>query len=554
MRDSWVIVERELLALLRTNKALAILLAVALGFALVVLLKWPTSALVGLSGSQPRQVFQALSYAMLTAAILIVPVFPATSLVREVKQHTLQLLLHSPLSRTSIYLGKMGAMLGFIVMLLFATLPAMACCYAMGGVSFTGEILKLYGFLFVVCTQLVVVGLLVGTYSRSSEGALRWAYGVTFGLVVIPVIPDLFLRGSASMFATAASSLKLLSPIPALLQLVNHSSVGGAGMMESRDAVSIYLMLALAFIVLGSLFCIFRLSHHLLDRSRSQGIITDDQSAGVRAARRVFFLIDPQRRKSGIPPLVNPVMVKEFRSRQFGRLHWLLRLIAGCAIMSLLLTLATTLGTVDWGVKTMGGIIIILQVSLIVLLTPGLAGGMIAGEIEGGGWNLLRTTPLRPGKILSGKLISVCITLAFILCATLPGYAIIMKIKPVLYEQVTQVLISLVLAALLSMLVSATVSSFFRTTTAATTVSYAILISLYAGTMLVWLNRDAPFSHSFVRQTLMFNPMATALSAIQTPGFEGYDLVPTGWWTTGAMCLGLLIILYIRIWRLSRPD
>ena len=104
------------------------------------------------------------------------------------------------------------------------------------------------------------------------------------------------------------------------------------------------------------------------------------------------------------------------------------------------------------------------------------------------------------------------------------------------------------------MLVSATVSSFFRTTTAATTVSYAILISLYAGTMLVWLNRDAPFSHSFVRQTLMFNPMATALSAIQTPGFEGYDLVPTGWWTTGAMCLGLLIILYIRIWRLSRPD
>lgn len=554
MRDSWVIVERELLALLRTNKALAILLAVALGFAIVVLLKWPTSAIVGLSGSQPRQVFQALAYAMLTSAVLIVPVFPATSLVREVKKHTLQLLLNSPLARTSIFLGKAGAMLGFILLLLFATLPAMICCYAMGGVSFTGDIIKLYGFLLVLCMQLVVVGLLVGTYARTSEAALRWAYGVTFGLVVIPVIPDLFLRGSQSSFASIASLLKMVSPIPALLQLVNHGSIGGTGLMESRNLVAWYLVMAAVFILVGSVICVRRLSHSLLDRSRSQGIITDDQSVGVRAARRVFFLIDPQRRKSGIPPLVNPVMVKEFRSRQFGRLHWLLRLIAGCAILSLLLTYATTMGTIDWGVETIGGIIIVLQVGLIVLLTPGLAGGMIAGEIESGGWNLLRTTPLRPGRILAGKLISVCITLAFILCATLPGYAIIMRIRPVLYEQVTQVLVSLVLAALLSMLISATVSSFFKTTAAATTVAYAVLISLYAGTMLVWLNRDAPFSPGFVRQTLTLNPMATALSAIQAPGFENYDLVPIGWWTTGAMCIGLLVILYIRIWQLSRPD
>ena len=32
---------------------------------------------------------------------------------------------------------------------------------------------------------------------------------------------------------------------------------------------------------------------------------------------------------------VNPVMVKEFRSRRFGRSHWTLRLIAFGAILSL---------------------------------------------------------------------------------------------------------------------------------------------------------------------------------------------------------------------------
>ncbi len=73
--------------------------------------------------------------------------------------------------------------------------------------------------------------------------------------------------------------------------------------------------------------------------------------------------------------------------------------------------------------EPIGGLIIVLQVALIVLMTPGLAGGMIAGEIEGGGWNLLRVTPISAGKILRGKLISVCITLLLLLCATLPGYA-----------------------------------------------------------------------------------------------------------------------------------
>ncbi|MFK7817888.1 MAG: ABC transporter permease, partial [Planctomycetaceae bacterium] len=258
MRESWVIVERELLALLRTNRALGILLFVAIGFAAVVLLKWPTDSIVALSGSQPRQVFQGLAYAMLTTAVLVVPVFPATSLVREIRKKTLQLLLHSPLKRTSIYLGKLGAMFGFILLLMFATLPALVCCYAMGGISFGGDVLKLYVFLIIVCLQLAVVGLLVGTYARTPEAALRWGYGLTFLVVVVPVIPDLFLRGSDTALAEGASLLKAISPIPALLQRVQQDSIGGTGLIESRNLVTWYLVIAIAFIILGSLWCIRR--------------------------------------------------------------------------------------------------------------------------------------------------------------------------------------------------------------------------------------------------------------------------------------------------------
>lgn len=554
MNGCLIIIERELLALLRSSKTLAIFMAVAVSFAVIVFLKWPSSGIVDLDGAKGREVFQWLTYSMLAATILIVPVFPSTGLVTEVRRRTLELLLNSPLSRTSIYMGKALAMLGFVVMVLFATLPALACCFLMGGVSFSGDVLKLYSFLLLVSSQLIVVGLLVGTFARSTESALRWSYGVTFALTIIPYVPDALFPGGTSPIARACQWLKLVSPIPALTQMLNQGSVGGTGLVESRDAVIWYAGISASFIVAGSIVCILRLSHSLLDRSRSQGFITDDQSQWIRASRRVLYLVDPQRRSAGIPPLVNPVMVKEFQCRQFGRMHWLLRFVAGCAVLSLLLTLASAQGTEARGVEYTGALIIVLQVVLIVLLTPGLASGMIAGEMEGGSWNLLRVTPLSPGRILRGKLISVLLTLALLLCATLPGYAVIMLIKPTLQQQVIQVLISLALAALLSMLVSATVSSFFRSTAVATTVSYGVLAAIFGGTMLIWMNREAPFGFDFVESALRLNPMAAALNAMQAEGFKAYDLVPSAWWITGGTCAALLLVLYVQLIRLTRPD
>ncbi|MCA9086587.1 MAG: ABC transporter permease [Planctomycetaceae bacterium] len=551
---AFVIIRRELLALLRTNRALAILTSVSLLFAVVVILKWPSSALVDLTGRQAREVFQWLAWSMMAVALFVVPVFPATSMVREIRGRTLELLLNSPLSRVSLYLGKVGAMIGYVTLLLFATLPAMACCYLMGGVSLTDHVLRLYAFLFFASLQLIVIGMLVGTWARSIEEALRWSYGVTFAVAVLAIFPDYFLQGGESLFAMASRWIKLISPIPGLMQLTSQSALGSAGLMEERDLVTAYLIISGIFIVVGSIVCISRLSHALLDRSRWQGIITDELSTGGQAVRRVLFLVDPQRRSKGIPFFLNPVMVKEFRCRQFGRLHWLLRLVAGCAVVSLALSVATTTSTVDWGVASVGGVIIVMQVLLLALITPGLSGGMIAGELETGGWDLMRVTPLSAGKILRGKLVSVSLTLLLLLCATLPGYGIIMAIQPTMKTQVLQVITSLIFVALVSMLTSATVSSFFRRAATATTVAYAILIALFAGTMLIWVNRGAPFGHSLVESALRLNPMAAALHAMDAADFRTYQLIPSAWWYAGVLSCVLIVVLYLRIRRLSLPD
>ena len=302
------------------------------------------------------------------------------------------------------------------------------------------------------------------------------------------------------------------------------------------------------------LLTIGRLNHTILDRARPQGVMTDDRPLVQRLLRRLIFLVDPQRRKAGIGWFLNPIMVKEFRTRRFGRFHWLLRLVAVCAVLSLALTYAATTGTMDWDVETIGGIMVMLQVALIILITPSLAAGLISTERESGGWELLQMTPLSAGLILRGKLFSVVLTLILILFATLPGYVFMIYIQPAVQPQVEVMLICLVLTAAFALVLSAAISSLFRRTAPAMTTAYTLLFGICAGTLLIWLGRDAPFGHTMVETTLTINPMAAALSVIEAPGFAQYRLVPGNWWFIGGASACLLIFLVMQTGRLTRPQ
>ena len=273
MKGSLVIAERELPAILRSRQTVWILLAVASIFAATVLLKWPESGVASLSGDQAKATFRSLALSMLAAVVLIIPAFPATGIVVEVRRRTMELLLNSPLRRFEIFTGKAIALLGFVLILLTVTLPAMASCYAMGGISFTNDVLVLYGFIVIVCLQLIVLGVLVGTFAGSPESALRWAYGCTFALVVVTLIPWQFLQGFEGWMGNYAGLLRKLSPITALLELLNDSGLETVGLSTQENLFAAYLWSAAIFVVVGSIVCISRLNYSLLDRSRSQGVI-----------------------------------------------------------------------------------------------------------------------------------------------------------------------------------------------------------------------------------------------------------------------------------------
>jgi ABC-type transport system involved in multi-copper enzyme maturation permease subunit len=548
------IVRRELLELIRTRRAVAAQVALAVAVAALVVARWPSAGVGDLSGAAALQVLRVFGYGLLAGLLLILPAFPATAIVREKVRGTLSLLLNSPMSVFSIYAGKLGGVLGFTGLLLFATLPAAAACYALGGSTGRGGIGLLYAVLAVAAVQIATLGLVVSSRAQGIDGALRTTYALVLTICVLPLTAHWMFPRDDPMAIAASEWLGSLSPVPAVMEAVGQGGIGPPGTDMRAGAAIRYFIVALGVSVLCAALTLSRLARAPLDRPRPPGVMTQDRSASARAARRLFFLIDPNRRSRSTSLWVNPVMVKEFRTRRFGRSNWTLRLLALAAMLSLSLSVLAIVGALDLGVDLIAGALVCLQAILLILFAPSLSAGLISAEREGGGWGLLRMTSLSPGRILRGKLASAAWPVLLILGATLPGYIVMTMVKPELAHQTDRVLICLGLTAVFAILVGATASSLFRSTATATAAAYLVLAGVCIGPLLVWLGREAPFGHSTVEAALTLDPVAAALATADTPGFGDYQLLPANWWVIGSASLVLLIVLILRTRQLCRPE
>lgn len=544
------ILQRELTSRLRSPKALIAITLVAIVSCTLVLMRWPREATIDLVSQGSIQVFRPVAYAIAIAIMMLTPAFPATAIVSERRKGTLVLMLNSPTPPWVIYIGKLLANVLLSLLLFSVSLPAIFACYAMGGISIPGNIVPLVLIFLGMAFQYSALGLWVSSRSQSIDASLRWTYGILLGMVVLSIGPTVLVGKLSGLKAWVAQAMTTLSPIPALQQIT-----GAQGQSQSIGIATGYIefLIMCAVSTLGfALATLYKLQPNMMDRSRDAGkVIEATQSSWLR---RLSYLVDPNRRKSGIPFWLNPVMVKEFRTRKFGRLHWLLRLIAGGAIVSILLTVVAATGTVNWGVDRIASSMVIMQIGFLLLLGPSLGANLIASEVESGGWQLMRASPISPWRILSGKLLSTLLTLLLLLMATLPGYVMMSYIQPAIGGQVSNVIISLLIATAMVTILSACVSAYSKTSAAATAASYAVLLVLFAGTLLIWLGRGNPFGPVFVERALLLNPAATALAEMKAPGFETFQLIPNGWYVGLSICAAGLVILVLRIARLTRPD
>jgi ABC-type transport system involved in multi-copper enzyme maturation permease subunit len=545
------ILRRELLDRLRSPKTLAAILAVAFLSSMLVVMRWPTDAAIDLVSQGALQVFRPVAFALATAVMMLIPAFPATAIVTERRRGTLTLLLNSPTTPIEIYLGKLCGNVLLAIVIFSVSLPAIVACYAMGGISLKNHVGPLILVLLGMAIQYSAVGLWISIRSNTADGSLRWTYAAVLALAILSIGPTVFVGKLSGVQAIVAHWMTAISPVSALQQITGSQAqaneIGIATGWQEFLIASAVITVALAVSTL------FSLDPILLDRARPTGTVVHAASVGAWS-RRMTYLIDPNRRKPGIPWWLNPIMVKEFRTRKFGRLHWLLRLVAGCAVVSLMMTVVAATGTVSWGVERIAATMVILQMALLLLLGPSLGAGLIASEVESGGWQLLRASPISPIRVVVGKLMSTIWTLLLMLLATLPGYVVMSYIQPQIGGQVSNVVLSLIVAIIMVTMISACVSAFSKTTAVATATSYAILLTLFAGTLLIWVARGRPFGPFVVERALMLNPTAAALAEMKTPGFEQYSLTPGCWYVGGAISLACLVILSVRTWRLTRPD
>lgn len=552
---SHAILVREFVSTVRSPRSMILLLGPAVLLSVLVIIRWPVEGVVSQYGARSLEVFQIFGYGALASVCMMSPITPVISLVKERIHGTLALLLNTPLSPWQIYLGKLLGVTSFIVLPLIMTFPAAAACYALGGITLTGQVFPLYGVLALATLQITALSLLVSSYSKNLDSAVRVGYCLMLVLTVGTLAPYQLLQGSSFELATKASFwIRQLSPISAVMDVLNQGDLGGMGLVSATKTLWLYGMMGTASTLVFALATIPRLSLRVFDETRDSGVMTEDRTLSQRFLRRILFLVDPQRRSGSIGNWTNPVLIKEFRSRRFGRLTWLLRLVAVCAVASMGLTYVAATSVESWSVEVIGSLLIVLQMALIILLSPGLSAGLLASELESGGWALLRMTPLSSLRIVTGKLLSVAWTMLLILLATLPGYLMMIYVKPVLKQQILFVVASLLFASIFTLIVSAAVGSFFRRTTPATMTSYAVLATLTGLPLLIWLGRDAPFGFRIVQAALVVDPIASALSFMQPGSFHQYQLLPANWYFLFGGCILGLAVFWFRTWRLTRPD
>ncbi len=226
-------------------------------------------------------------------------------------------------------------------------------------------------------------------------------------------------------------------------------------------------------------------------------------------------------------PLVNPILVREARTRMRGMRPYLILTVF------LLLLVLTMFGIYQFMVlQARSGMVVLswhigqalfkglafTEMLLVVLMAPVLTSGAISSERERLTYDMLLATPLRPGQMLSGKLIGALSYLLLLIVASVPVFSAVLIFGGVSPRALIWTIALLVAAALFFGTVGLFCSSLFGRTTPATIVSYALVFALCGLPLLiasVWPQFANPPGQSPPPWLLYLNPFS-AIVAVNT--------------------------------------
>lgn len=196
----------------------------------------------------------------------------------------------------------------------------------------------------------------------------------------------------------------------------------------------------------------------------------------------------------------NPIIVKELRSRMRGGRPYLILsgyLFGLCLICYGVIRIfeaQAQSGTAIISAHVGQGLFAALALAetlLITFLTPALTAGAVSSEREQLTYDLLLATPLRPGRILSGKLIAALSYVLLLIFAAVPLGSVIMLFGGVAPKDLLKVLLLLLAIALAAGMLGLLCSTIAKRTLRATIMTYLIIMTLIVGAYLLVAVRTA---------------------------------------------------------------
>lgn len=196
----------------------------------------------------------------------------------------------------------------------------------------------------------------------------------------------------------------------------------------------------------------------------------------------------------------NPIIVKELRSRMRGGRPYLilsgylLGLSVICYGVIRIFEAQAQAGTPIISAHVGQGLFAALALAetlLITFLTPALTAGAVSSEREQMTYDLLLATPLRPGRILSGKLVAALSYVLLLIFAAVPLGSVILLFGGVAPRDLLKVLLLLLSIALAAGMLGLLCSTIARRTLRATIMTYLIIMLLIVGAYLLVAVRTA---------------------------------------------------------------
>jgi ABC-type transport system involved in multi-copper enzyme maturation permease subunit len=384
-------------------------------------------------------VFQALTYYQVVAWMLLAPALTATAIASERERGLLEGLQLSFLTPGAIVRGKLFSALSFMALLMLSTLPIIATCFLLGGVS-PGEFYVAALQIFLTALLGSAIGLAVSSYcrraSQSIGAAMGWVLVWSLGSYVLLVFAAIFGFRKWPMLSELCGYAILLNPVYTLAtwQGVGRGALPAISPPLLEPAQFGWLMQATLSLLL--LWFCTRAVRRPFDEQYwveigpatdvrdlvDSEISREKPAATVRATRALWQAPIAQRIK-----LQNPIMQRDLRAKFILRrvgpwamgFQSLLLLSLGGLYMWLVWT-AFMEGRAQetiWGIVA-GGLL------FGMMLAPALSGATsITREREAGTWEGIRLSLLSPWEIIGGKHIGA-FSIAPLFCLALLPIAI----------------------------------------------------------------------------------------------------------------------------------